>query len=146
LFDAVAAIIGICIESNYHAEAPLLLENYLTDDINEEYLTTGQEIISFTPMIKEMIVDLGNRTSLHKIVTRFHNTVAKVAFNQVKQASEKHKINHVILGGGSFQNKYLTEKLLLLLRQENIEVCFPKEISCNDGGIALGQLAVAAYK
>jgi hydrogenase maturation protein HypF len=146
LFDAVAAILGICTESNYHAEAPQLLENYLTDGINEEYPLSVEDIISFTPMIKEIVIDFRDQTSLDEIVTKFHNTIIKVAYKQVKYTSEIHKIKQVALGGGSFQNKYLTEKLLLLLRQDDFEVYFPEEVSCNDGGIALGQMAVAAHK
>lgn len=146
LFDAVAAILGICTESNYHAEAPLLLENHLVDGIDGEYPTAGVSIISFSPMIKEMIIDLRSRTTLSEIVTKFHNTIAVVAFNQIRQASAKYKIKDVAMGGGSFQNKYLTEKLLLLLRQHDFTTYFPEEVSCNDGGIALGQLAVAAHK
>ena len=146
LFDAVAAILGICTESNYHAEAPLLLENYLIDDIEGEYSVSGTDIVSFSPMIREIITDLYQGISLNEIVTKFHNSIARVAFNLVHKASEKYKIKNIALSGGSFQNKYLTEKLLLLLRQKDLTIYFSNEVSCNDGGIALGQLAVAAHK
>lgn len=146
LFDAIAAILDLCIESNYHAEAPLLLENHLVDNLMDEYPTSGKNSISFTPMIREIVSDLLEKKPISEIVTKFHNTVVRTAFNQVILASDKFSIRKVVLCGGTFQNKYLTEKLLLLLRQKDYEVCFPKEISCNDGGIALGQMAIAAHK
>lgn len=146
LFDALAAILGICMKSNYHAEAPQLLENYLSESIHNEYSFTGSESISFSPMIREIIKDLSDGIALDKIITSFHNTIARAALSQVQTAYQKHKTNKVVLSGGSFQNKYLTEKLVHLLHQNSFEVFLPREVSCNDGGIALGQLAVAAHK
>lgn len=146
LFDAVSAILGICTESNYHAEAPLLLENYLESGIDGAYSFGKNSIISFSPMIREIAADLQVKKSLHEIVTKFHNTVANAALFQVMRSADKSEIKKVVLSGGTFQNKYLTEKLLLLLRQNEFEVYLPCDISCNDGGIALGQLAVAAHK
>ena len=146
LFDAIAAILGICTESNYHAEAPLLLENYLSENINDYYPVKGDKVISFSPAIYGILEDLKEKRPLTEIVTKFHNTIAQVAFLQVQKTSQEHNIRKIVLGGGTFQNKYLTEKLLFLLRQNDFETYFPREISCNDGGIALGQLAVAAHK
>jgi hydrogenase maturation protein HypF len=97
-------------------------------------------------MIKAIVNDMHTNKSLSEIITKFHNTIARVAFRQVKSASEKYNNKIVVLSGGTFQNKYLTEKLLLLLRQNEFETYFPREVSCNDGGIALGQMAIAAHK
>lgn len=146
LFDSVAALLCICLESNYHAEAPLKLENYLTKNINETYPFTGNTIISFKEMFREIIKDIGDNRSLEFIVSRFHNTIVNVALHQVKLAKKESGINKVVISGGTFQNKYLTEKLIPLLRQLQYEVFYPQEVPCNDGGIALGQLAVAANK
>lgn len=146
LFDAIAAILGICTMSNYHAEAPMMLENFLKKGIEDEYAFSGSNIVSFSPMVKAMVKDVQEKKSLFEIVTKFHNTVARVALNQVEVASKKYNNRKVVLSGGTFQNKYLTEKLLLLLRQNEFETYFPGEVSCNDGGIGLGQMAIAAHK
>lgn len=146
LFDAVSAILGICMESNYHAEAPLRLETYLVDNVDEIYSFTGSRIISMKEMIKEIVNDIVLKRSLEFIVTRFHNTIARIALHQANFAREESGITKVILSGGSFQNKYLTEKLVTLLLQNKFEVYYPQEVPCNDGGLALGQLAIAANK
>ncbi|MBA7711836.1 Carbamoyltransferase HypF [subsurface metagenome] len=146
LFDAVAALLCICFESHYHAEAPLLMENYLIDDHNESYSFSGDTQISFTAMIREIILDITGNKSPGSIVTKFHNTIALAALHQVRVAYKESGIKQVILSGGTFQNKYLTEKLVHLLNQTQFEVFYPQEVPCNDGGIALGQLAIAANK
>jgi len=146
LFDAIAAILEVCTESNYHAEAPMLLENYLGEGIEGEYSFSVSKTISFTPMVKSIVSDIHKKKSRYEIVTKFHNTIARAALFQVAAASKKYKNKKVVLSGGTFQNKYLTEKLLLLLRQNEFEAYFPSEISCNDGGIGLGQLAITAHK
>lgn len=97
-------------------------------------------------MFREIIKDIGDNRSLEFIVSRFHNTIVNVALHQVKLAKKESGINKVVISGGTFQNKYLTEKLIPLLRQLQYEVFYPQEVPCNDGGIALGQLAVAANK
>jgi hydrogenase maturation protein HypF len=146
LFDAVSALMGICIESNYHAEAPLRLENYLTNDVNEVYSFSKSSIVSMKEMITEIVKDIEIKKSPEFIVTRFHNTIAQIALHQVKLANKQSGLNKIVISGGSFQNKYLTEKLVTLLSQNQFEVYYPQEVPCNDGALALGQLAIAAKK
>jgi hydrogenase maturation protein HypF len=146
LFDAVAALLCICLDSHYHAEPPLRLENYLRKNTDDSYPFSGNEVISFENMFREIIQDIRAGTSLEIMVTKFHNTVVQAALHQVKQAYTASGIRKVALSGGTFQNKYLTEKLVPLLVQNQFEVYYPQEVPCNDGGIALGQLAIAANK
>jgi hydrogenase maturation protein HypF len=146
LFDAVAALTGICTESNYHAEAPQLLENYLTGSPVDPYPFVGGEVISFIPMIREIVANLEKDISLEMIISRFHTSIAEAALSQVLLARKHLDTDKVVLSGGSFQNRYLCEKLVHLLKEKCFTVYLPREVSCNDGGIALGQLAVAAHK
>jgi hydrogenase maturation protein HypF len=146
LFDAVSALLNICTISNYHAEAPLRLENYLTENVNEIYPFSGSNTISMKEMIREIVKDIQTKKSLEYIVTRFHNTIAQIALHQVRLANKESGIKKIVLSGGSFQNKYLTEKLVTLLLKDHFEVYYPQEIPCNDGGLALGQLTIAANK
>ncbi len=145
LFDAVAALLTLCIDSNYHAEAPMRLENELNNKFNDSYSFQSGNIVSFTSMIREIVQDIKDRRSTPEIATKFHNTIAIAAIRQIQMAFEQTGIRKVVISGGTFQNRYLTEKLLHLLRQKDFEVYYPREIPCNDGGIALGQLAVAAH-
>ena len=146
LFDAAAALMTLCIESNYHAEAPMRLENELDNRFSKSYTFSSGKEFSFKNTIQEMVNDIQNRRSIQEMATKFHHTMVLAAFKQIQDAYEQTGIRKVIISGGSFQNRFLTEKLLHLLRQKDFEVYYPHEISCNDSGIALGQLAVAAHK
>lgn len=146
LFDAISALLDICLESNNHAEAPMLLENYINPAITGHYNLSGSEIISFKEMLKEIIADLMKREHKEVIITRFHNTIAQAACSQAEFARKITLIDTVVLSGGCFQNKYLTEKLLYLLKDKGFNVYLPHTVPINDGGIALGQLAIAAHK
>lgn len=97
-------------------------------------------------MIQEIVKDIQKCKPLELIVTKFHNTVASIAMYQVHLARKESNINKVVLSGGTFQNKYVTEKIVPLLRKNQYDVYYPQVVPCNDGGIALGQLAVAANK
>jgi hydrogenase maturation protein HypF len=146
LFDAVAALLGICLESNYHAEAPLLMENYLDNKFTGSYPFSGNQQISFVPAITGIVANIIEKKPVQQIVTQFHNTVAAVAQYQIMFALKKYPLKKIIISGGTFQNKYLAEKLINLLADSELEIFFPREIPCNDGGIALGQLTIAANK
>ena len=54
-------------------------------------------------------------------------------------------LDRIVLGGGTFQNRYLVEKIQHKLEKERFKVYLPREIPVNDQGIAAGQLAVGAY-
>jgi hydrogenase maturation protein HypF len=146
LFDAVAAILMLCFYSDYHAQAPMLLENYIHAGYEDFYPVAFHEQISFKPAIEAIVHDIQNKEDLRSIVTRFHNSIVQSALMQIRHASEKSSIRTVVLSGGTFQNKYLSEKLITLLKRQAFDVYFPTEVPCNDGGIALGQIAVAAHK
>ena len=146
LFDAVSALLLLCLESNYHAEAPMRLENEIDQKINGNYSFEIDSAVSFRKTIREIIEDILANVNTARIVTKFHNTVAIAAVRQIQTAFEQTKLRKVILSGGTFQNRYLTEKIVHLLRKLEVECYSPREIPCNDGGIALGQLAVAAHK
>jgi hydrogenase maturation protein HypF len=80
------------------------------------------------------------------ISTRFHNTVAGIMVNRVRQISRESGIRTVVLSGGTFQNRYLSARVESDLEGDHFRVLVPVQLPSNDGGIALGQLAVAAKK
>ncbi len=145
LFDAVAGLLSICLVSDYHVQAPMFLEKYINPGINASYGIESGRIISFKGMIRSMVEDILDKKEYSEIVTKFHNTIANAAVAQVDIAGMEQPLQMVVLSGGTFQNKYLTEKIISLLMQRQLRVFFPAEIPCNDGGLALGQLAVAAH-
>jgi len=146
LFDAVAAIIGICSQSKFHAEAPMRLEAIIDPDEKGAYEAEITDVISWKPVIRAIVEDLHNNVSNSKISARFHNTFVNVMLLNANKFSLERKVKKVILSGGTFQNRYLTEQLLKRGKNLGLEIYLQEKIPMNDQGIALGQLAIAAKR
>ena len=146
LFDAVSAILNVCTVSGFHAEAPMRLEDIITPGINEAYSFEINNHISFGPMIKSIIEDLNSKLPIGDISAKFHNTLIKVAEVISNRIRLKTGIEKVVLSGGSFQNKYLSIGVEDILTLKGFEVFTQHKVPANDGGIALGQLVIAAKR
>ncbi|HEY9113812.1 MAG TPA: carbamoyltransferase HypF, partial [Bacteroidales bacterium] len=80
------------------------------------------------------------------IASKFHQTVIEVISATAKQMREISNVNKVVLSGGTFQNRIILEKVEKRLQEDGFEVFTHSLIPSNDGGIALGQLAIAAKR
>ena len=147
LFDAVAAITGVCLYSSYQAEAPMRLESIIDPEISRcyDFEIRGNDI-SFEKTIHNIISDMEKGRSAGEISTVFHNTVIRSVVEAVKKISYISGIRKVVLSGGTFQNKYLSEKIINALSGDKYYVYFHNQVPSNDGGLALGQVAVAAAR
>ena len=147
LFDAVSALLNLCTESGFDAEAPMKLESVVDPRIEDEYnFEMRQDQINFNPVFREIIEDMQMKDSTRMIAAKFHNTVARVVTFIAQRVRDEKGINKVVLSGGTFQSKYLSETTARWLGDLNFEVYQNKLVPANDGGIALGQLAIAAKK
>ncbi len=146
LFDAVAAITGICSISKFHAEAPMRLESVTALNIEECYDFEINKTISFKNLFKELVIDIKEGISKSIISAKFHNTIIYVIFETLTKIRKETGIEKVALSGGTFQNKYILERLKTLLLHDKFKVYTQTGIPCNDGGVALGQLAIAAKR
>jgi hydrogenase maturation protein HypF len=144
LFDAVSTLLGICINSTYHAEAPLKLEQAVAKNIEDAYKIELNPVISWDSVILQIVSDLENNTNTGIVAAKFHNTVAEITSRAIQQIHSETGIIKVILSGGTFQNKYLVKKVVDLLRNSSLDIYMPSQLPPNDGGIALGQMAIAA--
>lgn len=145
LFDAVAALTGICTQSSFHAEAPMRLEAIIKENCQGKYLFDYEgQVISFRKMFYQILEDRKANTALNEISSKFHNTVVTINLKTSKLLRKAYGINKVVLSGGSFQNKYLLEHTENLLTKAGFEVYAHEKVPTNDGGIALGQLAIGA--
>ncbi len=143
LFDAAAAILGLSSYSRFDSEAPMLLESVIAPGIEDHYpFETGSKVI-FAKTILAMVNDLHN-TDIGIISAKFHNTLAMAITSVSEDIRRNTSVNKVILSGGVFQNKYLLEKLCLLLTERHFEVFTQSMVPSNDGGISLGQLVIAS--
>jgi hydrogenase maturation protein HypF len=148
LFDAVSALIGACQTATYHAEAPMRLESMVGENKNTEeyYPYINKELISFKPAFEEIIKDIKGGVGKSLISAKFHNTIVEMLVEVTKKMKEETGINKVALSGGTFQNRIILEKSEKRLTDEGFKVFTQSNIPSNDGGIALGQLAIAAKR
>ncbi len=154
LFDAVASILGLCQVAAFPAQGPMLLENLsLTSGLMEQnpatvwkYKWNTNETIHVEDIIRGVVNDLLEGLDTVIISRKFHNTIISVIFETVEAIRYNTGIQKVVLSGGVFQNKYLLEGTESLLRENNFEVYSHISVPTNDGGIALGQMAIAAKR
>ncbi|MCF8234594.1 MAG: carbamoyltransferase HypF [Bacteroidales bacterium] len=147
LFDAVAALTGLCLDSSFHAEAPMRLESIIGSNLTDAYsFKIENNTISLKPAFEEILRDIAQNEDVGTISARFHNTVININFEAAKAISEESGLNKVVLSGGTFQNRYLLEKTEKLLQKNAFNVYTHGRIPANDGGLALGQLLIAAKR
>jgi hydrogenase maturation protein HypF len=87
-----------------------------------------------------VLQDLGNSTASGTVSARFHNGLAEAIVSVATKVGEP----RVVLTGGCFQNRYLTERAVRRLAEEGFRPYWHQRIPPNDGGIALGQVIAAA--
>ena len=143
LFDAVSAILELCPVQTFDSEAPIRLESVCNGETRDYYPYQAGKTIIFADTLKAIFEDLP-RQRIPVISAKFHNTIAQVILEISKQIRNETSLNKVILSGGVFQNKYLLEKSLYLLKRNMFKVFTNHLVPANDGGISLGQLAIAS--
>mgnify|MGYP005846865351 FL=1 len=141
LFDAVSSLLGLCQKSNYEGQAGMALEFSADENENAFYPFDIYEdkihIVDWTEIIKNILNDLDKGIRISNIAAKFHNSLVEIIFT----LAQKFNYKNVILSGGCFQNKYLTEKTITKLESKGINVLWHQRVPPNDGGIALGQIA-----
>ncbi|NOY14194.1 MAG: carbamoyltransferase HypF [Deltaproteobacteria bacterium] len=153
LFDAVSALIGVRNRVSYEGQAALELEMLINQDGSEEsaYSFALKRIddlyhIDPNPMIRSLVTDLTAGVSLAQISARFHNGLAQTILDVCRSIAAEHGSLPVALSGGVFQNRYLTERAAELLRGAGFKVLLHRQVPPNDGGLALGQAAIAGTR
>jgi hydrogenase maturation protein HypF len=147
LFDAVSALIGLRQEVNYEAQAAIELESHADQDETGAFLFDFRDgLLDPTPVIRSIVSDLSDGVSVQVIAARFHNGVAQAVLEVCTSAREKHGLDRVVLSGGVWQNMFLMRKTVDLLWGDNFKILIHRKVPANDGGLALGQAAIAAHK
>ena len=150
VFDAVAAMVGLGSYNHFDAQLPMALEAIADGGIEEHYdfdlVNRGCKPmqLDLRKMLKQLIDDIQERQAAGIISAKFHNCLAAALLEMAKAAREDKKLNTVALSGGVFCNRYLTNRLIKLLMENSFSVLFNRDIPSNDGGISLGQAAIAA--
>jgi hydrogenase maturation protein HypF len=145
LFDAVAAIIGLRQQVRFEGQAAMELEFAAERSATEACYTVALRreeclVYDWAPMIRQVLADIKLDIPTATIARKFHNTLAEVMVMIAKEIGEE----RVMLTGGCFQNKLLTELAVTKLRAAGFGVYWHQRVPPNDGGIALGQVMAAA--
>jgi hydrogenase maturation protein HypF len=149
LFDAVAALIGLRDVALYEGQAAAELEAIASDDalVYPLEITPGQPaIIETAPLVRAVVADLQAAVPPALIAGRFHGSIAIALTRVCTLARATSGLNVVALSGGVFQNRRLLELLWSQLQADGFQVYTNRQVPPNDGGLSLGQVAVAAAR
>jgi len=163
LFDAVAAAIGLCQDqASYEGEGAMMLEAAVDSDLLRDCAeessypfsvpnlpANGMPYIEPLAMWQALLGDLVLKTPVPIMAARFHKGLAKAISMMVKkcirlEGQNEVPINQIALSGGCFQNSVLLELVTQQLNELDFHVLTHARVPANDGGIALGQAAIAA--
>ena len=144
LFDAVSGLLTLRSSVNYEGQAAIELEGIAERVASDfyEFEIDGAEI-SAAPVVRKVVEDLLDAVPIGQISARFHLSVAHLILRVALRAREQRHLNRVALSGGVFQNLLLLERVTQLLRENHFEVFTHGRVPANDGGISLGQAAIA---
>jgi hydrogenase maturation protein HypF len=153
LFDAAAALLGHRSVNSYEGQGAMELEGVAERGAsawNYPYAvnSTGSDScfsVDFRLTIDAILADQAAAESRPVMARRFHDTVAAAAADACLRIRRESGVTRVVLSGGVFQNKLLTERLHRLLTQREFQVYTHRLVPPNDGGLALGQAVVAGW-
>ena len=148
LFDAAAALLGFTRAITFEGQAAMWFEQLArsapaTDPYPFPF--SGGEL-DFRPLLQSVIHDRLRGRNLAEIARAFQRGVSQGLSNALVTICEACALNIVVLSGGVFQNELLLEDLKSLLENEPIEIWTNHAVPPNDGGISLGQAAIAAFR
>ncbi|MGW8782352.1 carbamoyltransferase HypF [Streptomyces sp. NPDC055796] len=157
LFDAVSSLAGVCHHAGYEAQAAIELEGAAlaasgtpADGGYAFALHPGARgggtpvTADPAPVLAAVVADVQAGTAKALIAARFHAAVAELVGTLAVLARERHGLDTVALTGGVFANTVLSCACARLLRERGFTVLRHHRVPPNDGGLALGQLMVAA--
>jgi hydrogenase maturation protein HypF len=147
LFDSVSALLGIRMEISYEAQAAIELEALAEEDELGYYpwRLVGTQI-NIKTVLEGILADLSQGETRSVIAARFHNTVAQLSLALAKLISEQYGIQKIALSGGVWQNQFLLNRTLPLLKQEGFQPLIHRITPPNDECVSLGQAVISAYR
>jgi len=148
LFDGVAALIGLHQQVSFEGQAAIALEFSADPSVHDAYpfmvAQPGESpvVLDWAPLVAAVLHDLQCGVSASIIAGRFHNALVEMILTVARLVGE----SRVVLAGGCFQNRRLTERATVRLREAGFDVLLHRQVPPNDGSISLGQVAVAAAR
>lgn len=154
LFDGVAALLGVCTYAEYEAQGPIELEGLLNRDLTMvsgyqfDVTLSGQGTwqVDYRPVIEAIVCDLKAKLAISEISRRFHSAVVAMIVQVCQQLQTVYPFEQVVLSGGVFHNEFVAGNTLIELNKIGMAAFAHQQVSCGDGGIALGQVMVVKHQ
>ncbi len=159
LFDAIAALLSVRDEVLYEGQAAVELEILAAEAAQTEeeapprlypyayYSEAAGELqLDVAPLVRALVEDIQHGVAPAHIAWRFHRSIAAMLAGVCERLRQQSGVAQVALSGGVFQNRLLLEHLLADLEQRGFVVYINRLVPPNDGGLSLGQMAVAAAR
>ena len=159
LFDAVSALLGICLNATDEGEAAISLQHAAEQLAPHD--AAGRQLFPFhiaefpelphyqiqpAPMLLAMIDEMRRHAPIPLLAARFHATVAAMILAVCQRLRQRFGLSVVAFGGGVFQNRLLREQAARLLQEDGFTVLLPRRVPFHDGSVAFGQAAIAAFQ
>ena len=155
LFDAAAAILGICERATYEGEPAIELEaaawralgsrtiRPIGDQTGALTPIDGSPVLDSQPLIEALLDGIEVGAPTDKLALDFHIAIARASARVADEICTREGLDTVALSGGVFMNRLLLQLLTRELQNEGLAVLIPHTVPVNDGCIAYGQAAVA---
>ena len=159
LFDAVSALLGICLNATDEGEAAISLQHAAEQLAPHD--AAGRQLFPFhiaefpelphyqiqpAPMLLAMIDEMRRHAPIPLLAARFHATVAAMILAVCQRLRQRFGLSVTAFGGGVFQNRLLREQAAHLLQEDGFTVLLPRRVPFHDGSVAFGQAAIAAFQ
>jgi hydrogenase maturation protein HypF len=150
LFDAVSALVTGRDTVSYEGQAAIELEQVADPDERGSYPVvlhgTGPTVVDAAALLRAVVDDLTSGTAAPVVSARFHSSIVALVTTMCLRLREIRQLNQVALSGGVFQNVLLLSGCVDALRRNGFEVLTHRQVPTNDGGVSLGQAAVAGAR
>ena len=159
LFDAAAAILGICDKATYEGEPAIELEaaawrafssesacptgNMASFSVTESSRPDDCHVLNSRPLFEALLEGIRTGVPAGKLALDFHVTIARASARIASEICVREDLDTVVLSGGVFMNRLLLRLLTHELKDASLAVLVPRSVPVNDGCIAYGQAAIA---
>jgi hydrogenase maturation protein HypF len=148
LFDAVSALLGLCLEAHYEGQAAIELQAVADPSAEGSYpydlrREDGVWVADPAPLLWALFQDHRAGVPVPTIAMRFHRALAELTAELCRRLADETGLRQVALSGGVFQNTLLLGELLQYLHAQRLEVYYNRRVPTNDGGLSLGQALIA---
>ena len=159
LFDAAAAILGICDKATYEGEPAIELEaaawrafssesacptgNMASFSVTESSRPDDCHVLNSRPLFEALLEGIRTGVPAGKLALDFHVTIARSSARIAREICAREGLDTVALSGGVFMNRLLLQLLTRELKSMGLTVLIPRSVPVNDGCIAYGQAVIA---